>query len=194
MEQGQKQSFTRLTENTRNKIFHAPNTRSKERIQYSSDDILGESISSGKDAIITNVKEPDPQFDEELNKTKEILKNSVIIRPFNKDNKLTTCSVVLAVMVSIILLSISTYKANHVHEDPYAINPETGLTNQETRWNTFTDMIRYRVIDLSDEESDLPQKEVIQYFDELLEDYSGVADRMDILTIKGSSAQLVGKN
>ena len=183
MEEGQKNALTELSEDSRAKISHNPQTRPAERIKYSADDILDETKSGDKSSILTNVKAPDPDFESELAKTRETLSRNPIIRAFDKSHRIVTWSVICAICFGFALLIFPTLLQKAAEYDPKAINPDTGLTNEETRWNNFTNNIRSTVYDLSSDDSADSEAAVIDYFNQLLEDYTGVADEMDIRSI-----------
>ncbi len=183
---------TELDEGSRAKIKHDPHTRVAEEVKYSADDILDETVAGTQDDIIQNVKTPDPDFQEELQKTRETLKKNFLVRLFDREHKAVTFSVICAVLAALVLLIAPTLISKPY--DPKAINPETGLTNQETEWNNFTDNIRSNIQILSTEDATEPESAVIKYFEELLEDYTGIADQMDIRVIWAEYYLNFGKN
>lgn len=173
-----------LAEDARAKIEHDPQTRVAERINYSADDILDETMAGRPGELLTNVKAPDPDFNEELAKTRETLSKNPIVRLFNKENRIVTWSVITAVVVGLVLLITPTLISKKYEYDPNAINPDTGFSNRETDWLDFADAVRGTVNEMKSEDATEPEFEILQYFDELHETYTGVAQRMDIDVIK----------
>lgn len=187
-----------LNEDSRAKISHDPHTRVKEEVKYSADDILDETVAGTQDHIIQNVKTPDPDFQAELEKTRENLRKSPLLTIFDKEHKATTFSVICAVLAALVLLVVPTLISKPY--DPKAINPETGYTNEETQWNKFTDDIRSTVNSMHNPEASDPEEAILNYFNELLEDHRGIAEQIDIYIIRaeyysnfGRHAEAVGQ-
>lgn len=187
-------------EGSRTKISHAPGTRAeeKEKIKYSSDDILDTSMAGQNKNLFTNVKTPDPDFKTELDKTRATVRSRVdtsIKNPlkrlsnffFGKDHQTITFSTLGAVAVALLLLTIP----NLLTKPATNIDPETGYSEEEAQWLKFTDNIR-NTISMLDYENPTeyedgtksPSSAVLTYFSELLEEYKGSAEQLDIKMIK----------
>ncbi|MDO4986894.1 MAG: hypothetical protein Q4E46_01060 [Candidatus Saccharibacteria bacterium] len=187
-----------LDEGSRAKIEHDPHTRVKEEVKYSADDILDETVAGTQDEIIQNVKTPDPDFQAELQKTRETLKRNFLVRLFDREHKATTFSVLCAILAALVLLIVPTLIPKGY--DPKAINPETGYSNEETEWLKFTDDVRGTVNSMSTPDAENPEEGILKYFDELLEDHKGIAEQIDIYIIRaeyytnfGRHAEAVGQ-
>ena len=187
-----------LDEGSRAKIEHDPHTRVKEEVKYSADDILDETVAGTQDEIIQNVKTPDPDFQAELQKTRETLKRNFLVRLFDREHKAITFSVICAILAALVLLIVPTLIPNKY--DPKAVNPETGYSNEETEWLKFSDDVRSTVQSMATPDATTPEQPILDYFDELLEDHIGIAEQIDIYIIRaeyysnlGYHAEAVGQ-
>ena len=185
-----KNTFTELPENTRAKIIHEAHHKVN-RVDYSSDDILDSTMAGSENNLFTNIKEPDPDFKEELQKTRSTLRDR-ILSPFRylfaKERRAVSISVICGILAAITLLVmpnviLSIRNANKAATDPNAINPTTGFTNRETDWLEYTNSIRSTVAVMSSGEATEPEEQVIRFFEQQLEENEGVAPQMDIRVI-----------
>lgn len=190
-------SSTPLTE-SRVKISHAPNTKN-ERVDFSSDDILDSTLAGTRSDPFVNVREKKSLKDATEKARIEAKSRLEDLRAKNSQKAETalekftsifqpprlkiTLSVLAAALLAVCLL-IAPSLTKSAKTDPLAINPETGYTNRETEWDTFTNMVRTRVYELSEPDRTAPQDAVLTYFEELLEDYRGIAQHLDIRSLE----------
>ena len=190
-----------LSEDARVKIAHDPHKK-VENVDYSSEDILDSSMAGARPSYFVNVKEK-KDISKDLKKAGENLQKAgedaskkaktgfaKIAAPVKKlfatkERREVTFSVIGASLVAIcLLLAPAIFGVKTGSDDPLAINPKTGYTNRETQWNSFTNMVRSRVYELSEPDRTTPQIAVETYFEELLRDYRGIVQHIDIRCIE----------
>ncbi len=188
-----------FSENASVKIEHSGEV--KENVDFSSADILDSTLAGTAKNPFVNVKEK-KDLKKDLKEATDNLKRTTeeagkrtkkgisgffenIRAKFfgTKERREVTFSVLGAAVVGLILLFIPALTARRT-DDPLAVNPETGYTNRETEWQSFTEMLRARVYDLSEPDRTAPQDAVITYFNEQKNNYRGVAQLMDIASIE----------
>lgn len=200
-----------LPENSAVKIAHAPGTKS-EKVVFSSTDIVDNTLAGSNPNLMTNVRERKSVGDKikeasnRANKrakadsekfSKDLKTKSAKVKDFffGGEHRVVTLSTIAAILVAVALLIIpSLFKVTSSSDNPLAIDPETGLSNRETEWQAFTNMIRTRVYELSESDRTQPQDAVRKYFDELLAAYRGVAQHLDIRSIEAEYYLNLGLN